>query len=227
MSLAVFTDSTTAQASPALTCRPTSGSSTNTTSVDSFCEWSLMPSVATLPDTRTHSCDFAYFKSEGTLAISQLSQGAGGRSIRFSIDRLGDEDRRGALTTDFNLNGSVHLGKLRRHIPHPDANAKGRALRTASHLADLRRSRTRAPDRVVRARRCRAVRHFERHELFARAISLLLGQHGSADELALIQRNEEAHARLDGSGVLVQFMAVKWVTNFGAQCVACRSEEHT
>src|ERR1035437_5535850 len=116
MSLAVFTDSTTAQASPALTCRLTWGSSTNTTSVNSCCAWSVMPTVATLPDTRTHSCDFAYFKSEGTLAIGQLSQGAGGRSIRFSIDRLGDEDRRCALATDFNLHGSIRLAKLWRHI---------------------------------------------------------------------------------------------------------------
>src|ERR1017187_7336475 len=127
MSLAVFTDSTTAQASPALTCRPTSGSSTNTTSVNSCCAWSVMPTVATLPATRTHSCDFAYFKSEGMFSISQLRQGLGVRSIRFSIDRLRHQDRRGALATNLNLDGRIHLGKLRRHIAHPDANAERRA----------------------------------------------------------------------------------------------------
>src|ERR1019366_5178889 len=187
ISLAVLTDSTTAQASPALTCRPTSGSSTNTTSVSSCCAWSVMPTVAALPDTRTHSCDFAYFKSEGTLAITQLSQGAGGRSIRFSIDRLRHQDCRRALATNLDLDGRIHLGKLRRHIPHPDANAQRRTLRAPDDLSDLRCSRACAPDCVVRARRGRSVRHLERDELFARAFGLLLSQHGAANELALIQ----------------------------------------
>src|ERR1035438_3156202 len=103
MSFAVLTDSTTAHASPALTVRPTSGTSTNTKSVSSCCAWSVMPTVATSPATRTHSCDFAYFKSVGTLAICQLRQGRGGWSIRFSIDRFGHQDGRGALVTDFDL----------------------------------------------------------------------------------------------------------------------------
>src|ERR1017187_638832 len=70
MSLAVLTDSTTAQASPALTLRPTAGSSTNTMSVSSCCAWSVMPTVAVSPLTRTHSCDLAYFRSEGMLLIN-------------------------------------------------------------------------------------------------------------------------------------------------------------
>src|SRR5277367_4413357 len=70
MSLAVFTDSTTAQASPALTLRPASGSSTKTTSVNSPCAWSLMPTVAVSPLTRIHSCDLAYLRSEGMLLIN-------------------------------------------------------------------------------------------------------------------------------------------------------------
>src|SRR3954454_4920280 len=69
MSLAVFTDSTTAHGSPALTLRPAAGSSTNTTSVSSCWAWSVMPTVAVPPATRTHSCDLAYFKSEGTFAL--------------------------------------------------------------------------------------------------------------------------------------------------------------
>src|SRR6266513_1349725 len=69
MSLAVFTDSTTAHASPAFTCRPTAGSSTKTTSVSSCCAWSVMPTVAVSPLTRTHSWDLAYLRSEGTLLI--------------------------------------------------------------------------------------------------------------------------------------------------------------
>ena len=53
-----------------------------------------------------------------------------------------------------------------------------------------------------------------------RAFGLLFGQNGAADELALVQRDEEAQARLDGRGVLVQLVAVKRVTNLGAQRVA-------
>src|SRR5208282_6713145 len=70
MSLAVFTDSTTAQASPLLILRPTSGSSTKTRSVSSCCAWSVMPTVAVSPATRTHSWNFVYFKPEGTLLIN-------------------------------------------------------------------------------------------------------------------------------------------------------------
>src|ERR1017187_5833065 len=137
MSLAVFTDSTTAQASPALIFRPTSGSSTNTTSVNSCCAWSVMPTVATLPETRTHSCVFAYFKSEGTLAIRQLSQRAGGRSIRFSINWLRYEHCRGALAPDFDLDGRAGLRRCRWHIPHPNAYSQRRALRATCDLSDL------------------------------------------------------------------------------------------
>src|SRR6266513_1801017 len=69
MSLAVFTDSTTATASPALTFRPTAGTSTNTTSVSSCCAWSVIPTVATSPLTRTHSCELAYLRSDGTFEL--------------------------------------------------------------------------------------------------------------------------------------------------------------
>src|ERR1051325_10637237 len=72
MSLAVFTDSTTAHASPALTLRPTAGNSTKTTSVNSCWAWSVIPTVATSPATRTHSWDLAYFKSGGTLEFIVL-----------------------------------------------------------------------------------------------------------------------------------------------------------
>src|SRR5512136_1650246 len=121
MSLAVLTDSTTAQASPALILSPTSGTSTNTKSVNSCCAWSVMPTVATSPATRTHSCDFAYFNSVGTLAISQLSQGRGGWSIRFSIDWLRHDHSRSALATDFDLDRGAGRRKFRRDIAHPDA----------------------------------------------------------------------------------------------------------
>src|SRR5208282_6022037 len=70
MSLAVLTDSTTAAASPLLNCLPVSGSSTKTMSVNSCWAWSVMPTVAVSPLTRTHSWDLVYFRSEGTLLIN-------------------------------------------------------------------------------------------------------------------------------------------------------------
>src|SRR6266849_3868890 len=69
MSLAVFTDSTTAQASPAFTRRPGAGSSTKTTSVNSRWAWSVIPTVAVSPARRTHSWVWAYFKSGGTFEL--------------------------------------------------------------------------------------------------------------------------------------------------------------
>src|SRR5687767_4464139 len=69
MSLAVLTDSTTAHESPVFSFRPTAGNSTNTTSVSSCCAWSVMPMVATSSSTRTHSWDFAYFKSGGIFEL--------------------------------------------------------------------------------------------------------------------------------------------------------------
>src|SRR5580692_8910888 len=104
MSLAVFTDSTTAQASPAFTVRLAAGSSTNTTSVSSCWAWSVMPTVAVSPLTRTHSCDLAYFRSEGTLDIRELSQGRSIWSIRFSINGLGHNHRRVTPAANFDFN---------------------------------------------------------------------------------------------------------------------------
>src|SRR5712692_457828 len=69
MSLAVFTDSTTAQASPAFTRRPGAGSSTKTTSVNSCWAWSVIPTVAVSPARRTHSWVWAYLRSGGTFEL--------------------------------------------------------------------------------------------------------------------------------------------------------------
>src|ERR1041384_3286308 len=43
-----------------------------------------MPMVATPPETRTHSCGLAYFKSAGTFDMRLLSQGVRLGSMRFS-----------------------------------------------------------------------------------------------------------------------------------------------
>src|SRR6266513_1444248 len=139
MSLAVFTDSTTAHASPAFTWRPTAGSSTKTTSVSSCCAWSVMPTVAVSPLTRTHSCDLAYFRSEGTLLINLLKTHRRLRRWRrfssqqinrstFPVNRLLHHDGRVPLAPDLNLNLCVRRGSFRRHIAHADAQIERRAL---------------------------------------------------------------------------------------------------
>src|ERR1044071_9017659 len=145
MSLAVFTDSTTAQASPALTLRPTSGNSTNTMSVNSCCAWSVMPTVAVSPLTRTHSCDLAYFKSEGMLLIilghkrTQKPQNENNfcalcvpsRQLILFVNWLFHHDCCKSFAANFNFNLRVRLGKLWRDIAHTDANVQRRALRSA------------------------------------------------------------------------------------------------
>src|SRR5512138_3532927 len=99
MSLAVFTDSTTAQVSPAFSWRPTVGSSTNTTSVSSCCAWSVMPTVATSPARRTHSWDLAYLRSAGTCVLmgNQLSG-------VLAINRFGHHFGGRAASADFDFN---------------------------------------------------------------------------------------------------------------------------
>ena len=49
----------TAATLPAVICAPTFGSSTKTTSLNSDCAWSEMPTVARSLSTRTHSCEAA------------------------------------------------------------------------------------------------------------------------------------------------------------------------
>src|ERR1019366_7666784 len=63
-------------------------------------------------------------------------------------------------------------------------------------------------------------RHFERDQFFLHAVRLLFREHGTAVELALVERNEKSDARLDRRGIFVQFVAVKRIANFRAQCVA-------
>src|SRR5581483_8549971 len=157
MSLAVLTDSTTAQASPAFNCRPTLGNSTNTTSVNSCWAWSVMPMVAVSSLTRTHSCVFAYFKSAGMFAMVRLSQGKPVWSNRFSIQRFGCHHRVGPLAANFDGDGHLRLGKFRFHVAHANPNSQGRALRAARHFADLRRPFSGTPDGIMRTRRRRPI----------------------------------------------------------------------
>src|SRR5579871_4038863 len=150
MSLALFTDSTTAQVSPAFTERLSAGNSTNATSESSCWAWSVMPTVPMSPLTRTHSCEAAYFKSEGTFAIKleELRQGGWVWSISFSVKRFGRGDRRGLLAADLDLDGGAGLGELGFHVAHADADAERWAVRAAHNFADGRGAGTGAPDRI-------------------------------------------------------------------------------
>src|SRR5579859_7757388 len=62
-SLAALTDSITPKASPRLTLRPAFGRSRNTTSPSCACAKSVMPTVAILPSTTSHSCVLVYCRS--------------------------------------------------------------------------------------------------------------------------------------------------------------------
>src|ERR1051325_4523988 len=218
MSLAVLTDSTTAHASPAFTMRPTSGNSTNTTSVNSCCAWSVIPIVAVSPATRTHSCDFAYFRSEGMfciliflfLLISSHTFSATTLSClharplthltpfnlfnprpRLPIDRLRHDYRRRALPANRNLHCRPGPARFGRHITHPDADAQRRALRPAGDFAESRP--VGAPNRIVRARRRRPIRHLEGDEFPGGAFGALPEHDLAAAKFALaLQRDEEA-----------------------------------
>src|SRR5215471_10555317 len=220
MSLAVFTDSTTAQASPALIFLPVWGSSTKTTSVSSCCAWSVMPMVATSPATRAHSCDLAYFRSEGMFDMAVLSQGVSRRSTCFSIKWLGHDHCRCLFPPNFYLQWRLRFSEFRRHVTHANADAKGWTLRSAGHLAKLSCLGLSRPDRIWGARRRRLASHFEGNQFLAGASRLLLGQDLASHELAFIQRDKEPKPRLDRRSILIQLMSVERIANLRAQSIA-------
>jgi hypothetical protein len=99
MSEAAFTDSTTAHSSPALTVRPTAGSSRKTMSPSASWAWSVMPMV-TLPSasSRAHSWEAAYFRLSGVFMCISSDQGL------TVTDEYGFDDARlEALVADFDV----------------------------------------------------------------------------------------------------------------------------
>src|SRR5512140_2764292 len=198
MSLAVFTDSTTAHASPAFTFRPTCGSSTNTTSVNSCCAWSVIPTVASVPDTRTHSCDLAYFKSFGTFAINlkvlSFRQVASAPSIRFSVDRLRHHECRRTRAADFDLKRRLGFRELRWNVSEANTRAERWALGAAHGLPHASGLRSRAPNRVTRTWRRRSPGHLECRQLPSRSVRLLPRQHFAAREVAFLERDKESES---------------------------------
>src|SRR4051812_10294403 len=150
MSLAVFTDSTTAQASPALNIFPTGGNSTKTTSVSSCWAWSVMPMVAMSPLTRTHSWVLAYLRSAGMFDMAGFKSCAGRGSICFSVNRFGHNDGGTLAAANFNLQRVADGGVVGRDVAHANAGGECGALSAAGDLADLARAIT-APDGIAGA----------------------------------------------------------------------------
>src|SRR5579859_5318380 len=202
MSLAVLTDSTTAQASPAFTDFPLAGNSTKTTSVNSCCAWSVMPTVAVSSLIRTHSCDFAYFKSVGTFDIRALSQGGAMASTWFSIKWFGDHHRGIALAPNFNLQRRGSLGGFRGNIAKANRLAERGALSPTDDYPQRTRLGAAAPNPVLRTRRRRTSGHFKSNQFFGDTLGLLFRQYRLPDEV-LRQRDKKAEARFDGGGVLI------------------------
>src|SRR5580704_15626954 len=116
---AAFTDSTTAQASPARSVRPASGTSTNTRSPSAPCAWSVMP-ISRVPSAsvRTHSCDLVYLRSSGSLLMSVLKRvDSGDQGAPEAHERGFDQARPQQLAADVHL----HLaGRGRRHAREGD-----------------------------------------------------------------------------------------------------------
>src|ERR1044071_9920592 len=85
---AAFTDSTTANASPAFSVLPASGTSTNTRSPSAPCAWSVMP-TSTLPlaSVRTHSCDLVYLRSAGMLLMCLGSRKSADQDFAVAHER--------------------------------------------------------------------------------------------------------------------------------------------
>src|SRR5580704_9298138 len=98
-------------------------------------------------------------------------------SSLLSVNWFWHHHRRAAPAANFNFQRRPRLRKFRRHITHPDADAERRALRSADHCSDDPRLAVVAPNRILRPRWRAALRHFERHTLFAYAVGLLRRQH--------------------------------------------------
>ena len=124
MSEAAFTLSTTAQASPAATSRLSSGSSTNTTSPNCSCAWSVMPTVAMSPSS-THPFVFlgvAFVRALGGHWLGFLFSGHSGGGRRAVAPR------RPADVLPRTSSGQARAvgGEVAAHIAHGDRRVQRR-----------------------------------------------------------------------------------------------------
>src|SRR5258706_3829208 len=115
MSLAAFTDSTTATAFFAAKTTPTFGGSTNTMSVSSACAWSVMPTVPMPFSIRIHSWVSAYLRSSGTFMDSVSLE-------KWLFDNAGFV----ALSAHFDFDFLAGLRKSGGEIRHRDSIPQGR-----------------------------------------------------------------------------------------------------
>ena len=68
----------------------------------------------------------------------------------------------------------------------------------------------------MRARRRGFVGHLERDEFLFCAVRFLFGKNRATIKFTFVERNKKTNARFDGCGFLVEFVAVKRITNFRA-----------
>src|SRR6266404_2201563 len=147
--------------------------------------------------------------------INELRQGVKRRSIRFSIERLGHYEGGGTFATNLDFNRRLRLGKLGRHITETDTDAEGRTLGAAHDLAEALWVCAGTPNGIMGPRRRRFVSHFECDKFFADSFCFLFGEDRSPDELPFFERHEEAKAGFNWRGLLIEFVTVKWIANFG------------
>src|SRR3954465_12474106 len=95
-----------------------------------------MPIVAVSPCRRTHSCDLAYFKSDGTLLIHKFRQAGRCRSIRFSINGFGNNGSWKPASANFDSYRRVGFGECRFHVAEAYAGAERRTLGAARDFAN-------------------------------------------------------------------------------------------
>src|SRR5204862_8018108 len=116
MSDAAFTDSTTAQTSPCVTDRPTTGSSMKTRSPSASCAWSVIPTVR-IPSSsvRTHSWLAVYLRSAGTF-ISESPVVSFNEYLAVANERRLDDARRELFVAD--IDAHAH--------PWPDTHRQAR-----------------------------------------------------------------------------------------------------
>jgi len=140
--------------------------------------------------------------------------------LRLPVYWLRHDERPRAFAPDFDFDVCARFGQRGRHVTHANADAERRTLRAAHHFADFGGIFPAAPNRITRPRGRRFFSHLEGDTLLLNSGSLFLRQHRAPHEIAFIQRDEAANAGFDRSGLLIQLVALKRVTDFGAECIA-------
>src|SRR5215210_396184 len=115
---------------------------------------SVIPTVATSPSKRTHSCDRVYLRSAGIEAIALPVLFLSRPLVEGGLDLL----CRHPFATDLDVQRLADSGVLRRNQRQSDILAQGRRECTTRYLADCLPVDA---DRVMRARRPAPLSHAE------------------------------------------------------------------